>query len=284
MSAPRDKYILAIDLGTSGPKSALVTCDGEVVDYEFEKNEVILLPNGGAEQRPDEWWDTIVQTLKRVLVKQLVPVGDIVAICCTTQWSGTVAVDSNGQPLMNAIIWMDTRGSRYIEKITDGFLKVEGYSILKLRRWLNLTGGAPGHAGKDPLAHILFLKHEFPDIYRQTYKFLESKDYINMKFTGAFAASYDSIALHWLTDNRNINNVVYDETLMDLATVERDKFPDLKRAVEILGPIKREVAEQLGLSRKVQVVMGSPDLPCAAIGSGAVRDYEGHLYIGHHRG
>jgi len=85
MSVPRDKYILAIDLGTSGPKSALVTCDGEVVDYEFEKNEVILLPNGGAEQRPDEWWDSIMQTMKRVLVKQLVPVGDIVAICCTTQ-------------------------------------------------------------------------------------------------------------------------------------------------------------------------------------------------------
>ena len=280
MSAPRDKYILAIDLGTSGPKSALVTCDGEVVDYEFEKNEVILLPNGGAEQRPDEWWDSIMQTMKRVLVKQLVPVGDIVAICCTTQWSGTVAVDSNGQPLMNAIIWMDTRGSRYIEKITDGFLKVEGYSILKLRRWLNLTGGAPGHAGKDPLAHILFLKHEFPDIYRQTYKFLEPKDYINMKFTGKYAASYDSIALHWLTDNRNINDVVYDETLMDLATLEKDKFPDLKRAIEILGPIKRDVAEQLGLSHNVQVVMGSPDLPCAAIGSGAVRDYQGHLYIG----
>ena len=62
--------------------------------------------------------------------------------------------------------------------------------------------------------------------------------------------------------------------------VERDKFPDLKRAVDILGPIKKKVAAELGLSETVQVVMGTPDIPCAAIGSGAVRDYEGHLYIG----
>jgi len=62
--------------------------------------------------------------------------------------------------------------------------------------------------------------------------------------------------------------------------MEREKFPDLKRAVDILGPIKAEVAAELGLSEKVQVVMGTPDVLCAALGSGAVRDFEGHLYIG----
>ena len=79
MSSDRDKYILAVDLGTSGPKSALVSIGGELMDYEFKENQLILLPNGGAEQRPDEWWDTIVETAKKVLAKQLVPVDDIVA-------------------------------------------------------------------------------------------------------------------------------------------------------------------------------------------------------------
>ncbi|UCF83915.1 MAG: xylulose kinase, partial [Desulfobacteraceae bacterium] len=106
-----DKYIIAIDLGTSGPKSALVSMRGEVVDWEFEETRVLLLPKGGAEQRPEEWWDAIKNTLKRLLGKGLVPVDDIVAVCCTTQWSGTVAVDRQGNHLMNAIIWMDSRGS-----------------------------------------------------------------------------------------------------------------------------------------------------------------------------
>jgi xylulokinase len=184
VTATSEKYILAIDLGTSGPKTALVSTRGEVVDYEFEGIELLVLPDGGAEQKPDQWWQAIINTAKRVLEKKWVAVEDIVCVSCTSQWSGTVAVDKNGQALSNAIIWMDTRGSRYIEEITSGLIKIEGYNIRKLKRWLSLTGGAPGHAGKDPIAHILFLKNEFPEIYRQAFKFLEPKDFINLKFTG----------------------------------------------------------------------------------------------------
>ena len=50
--------------------------------------------------------------------------------------------------------------------------------------------------------------------------------------------------------------------------------------MEFCGTIKPEVADELGLSRDVVVGMGCPDLHSAAIGSGAVRDYEGHIYIG----
>jgi xylulokinase len=101
-----------------------------------------------------------------------------------------------------------------------------------------------------------------------------------LKLTGKIAASFDSIALHWLTDNRDVTKVDYAEPLLRMSTVEREKFPDLKRAVDILGPIKAEVARELGLSEQVQVIMGTPDVPSAAIGSGAVRDFQGHLYIG----
>ena len=280
MAKGEDKYILAVDLGTSGPKSALISTSGGMVDSAFEKNEVILLPGGGAEQRPDEWWDTIMGTAKTVLEKGLVPPEDITAVCCSTQWSGTVAVDRDGIPLFNAIIWLDSRGNPYVKDIAGGPIRIQGYDIFKLVKWLRLTGGIPSGSGKDPLAHILYLKHEHPDIYAQTYKFLEPKDYINLKLTGKFAASYDSIALHWLTDNRDLKKVDYDETLLRMAGVEREKFPDLKRAVDILGPIKKDVARELGLREDVQVVMGTPDVQAAAVGSGAVRDFEGHLYIG----
>ena len=280
MPTSNEKYILAVDLGTSGPKTALVTTGGEVVDYEFKANEVVLLPDGGAEQRPDDWWAAIIETAQKVLAKQLVPVDDIMAVCCSTQWSGTVAVDRGGIPLMNAIIWLDSRGSRQVRRIAGGIVRIEGYGILKLWRWLRLTGGIPSHSGKDPIAHILFIKDQYPDIYRQTYKFLEPKDYINFKFTGKLAASVDSIALHWLTDNRDLTRVDYDDRLLRMSTMEREKLPELKQAIDILGPIRREVAAELGLRENVQVVMGTPDIPAAAIGSGAVGDFEGHLYIG----
>jgi xylulokinase len=280
MNTQAEKYVLAIDLGTSGSKTALVSVTGEVVDFEYQEVPLLLFPNGGAEQRPQDWWQAIMSTSKRLIDKGLVSKDNIIAICCSTQWMGTVAVDRDGNPLMNAIIWMDSRGAKYVEALTKGPIRIEGYDIRKLIKWIRFTGGAPAQSGKDPVGHILLIRNEFPDIYQRTCTFLEPKDYVNMCFTGKSAASYDSISLHWVTDNRDLSNITYNDSLLTITTLDREKLPDLKRSIDILGPIKKEIAEELGLNKDVQVVMGSPDIFAGAIGSGAVRDYEGHLYIG----
>ena len=109
------------------------------------------------------------------------------------------------------------------------------------------------------MAHIIYLQQEHPDIYEATYKFLEPKDYLNMRLTGRFAASYDSITLHWVTDNRDINHIRYSDQLLNLATIDRHKLPDLKKAVDILGPIRPEAAAELGIPDSAQVIMGTPE-------------------------
>ena len=271
---------LAVDLGTSGPKVALVTVTGQVLACEIEKTPVILLPGGGAEQDPRDWWQAICKASRRLLTRPEAAGLAIVAVCCTTQWSGTVAVDREGRPLGNAVIWMDARGAPYIRRMTSGPLRLEGFGIDKLWQWIRLTGGIPGASGKDSIAHILFLRNERPELYAAAAKFLEPKDYLNLKLTGVCAASFDSITLHWVTDNRHIHRIDYHDGLLRLAGLERDKLPDLKRAVDILGPLQAEAAEALGLPHGLPVVMGTPDLHSAALGSGAVQDYQAHLYIG----
>jgi xylulokinase len=273
-----ERFILAIDLGTSGPKVALFSTQGELLGSEFEETRLLLFDNGGAEQSPAEWWEAIDKAVKRLLARGLVPSEEIVAVASTGQWSGTVAVDEAGNALGNAIIWMDARGAPYIRQIAGGPL--QGYAPGKLFKWISATGGVPGNAGKDPIAHILYLKHEHPEIYRRAFKFLEPMDYIGFRLTGRIAASFNSIVLHWVTDNRKISNVTYDETLVRYSTIARSKLPDLQPANSILGPLHAEVARAWGLREDVQVVMGSPDVHSAAVGSGAVRDFESHLYIG----
>jgi xylulokinase len=101
-----------------------------------------------------------------------------------------------------------------------------------------------------------------------------------LRLTGQFTASFNSIVLHWVTDNRDIQNVIYHEGLLKLAGVDRAKLPDLKPANAILGHLRPDIARDWGLREDVQVLMGSPDVHSAAIGAGAVRDYEPHLYVG----
>jgi xylulokinase len=217
---------------------------------------------------------------KRIIGKNLVPKDDIVGMCVSSQWSGVVAVDKNGNHLMNAIIWMDSRGAPYIQKKMGGPIKISGYSVFTMLKWIKTTGGGPGLAGKDPISHILYLKNEKPEIYNNTYNFLECKDYLNLKLTGKFYATYDSIGLFWVTNNKDINNIHYDDKLIKFMGLERNKLPPLIGATDIVGNLSKDVADQIGLNYDVKVVAGSPDLQSAAVGSGATRFYEGHIYIG----
>lgn len=272
-------YVLAIDLGTSGPKVALVSNRGEIVGTATESVDLMLDGTGGAEQDPHAWWSAIVRAARRTV--ESLPDTHIAAVSVTSQWSGTVTVDAQGAPIGNAIIWMDSRGAPYLKDLRgSGPIRIEGFGPLRVRRWIASTGGGPSGAGKDPIAHILFLRHERPDVYLAADKFLEPKDYINLRLTGRAVASYDSIALHWLTDNRDPDSVDYDDVLLGYAGLERDQLPELVHATYVIGGLTESAAGDLGLARGTPVVAGTPDVSSAAIGAGTVRDHAAHLYIG----
>ncbi len=281
MSDSEKKYILAIDHGTGGPKTAIVSTHGEVIDWAFQEVPLHVEKGGGVEQDPNDWWNAILKTAKQVIDNGKVSANDIVGVCNSSQWSGTVALDKDGDHLMNSIIWMDTRGAPYMKKFHKSLIQVSGYSVLKMRKLVKVTGGGASLSGKDPLAHILWIKDCRPEIYDKTFMFLEPHDYVNLKFTGKFAASYASIHMHFLTDIRDINDIKYYNKLMKMVKVDPNKFPtDLRWSTEVLGPIRDEIADELGLKKGIKMIMGAPDLQTATIGSGAVRDYEGHIYIG----
>jgi xylulokinase len=259
---------------------ALATGRGEVLGWEFEATGLALLPGGGAEQDPADWWRAITTAAQRLVSRGLAPVDEVAAVACTSQWSGTVAVDAAGQPLTNALIWMDARGAPHIDRLIRGPIAVEGYAVDRLLTWLRLTGGAPTRSGKDSIAHILYLKHERPDIYRAAHTFLEPKDFLNLKLTGCAASSPEAMTLHWVTDNRDIGRIDYSPRLLRMAGLDRAQLPDLRPATAVLGTLRAEAAADLGLRPGVPVVAGTPDIHSAALGSGAVEDYAGHLYLG----
>lgn len=280
MQTSNEPVILAVDLGTSGMKVALITILGRVLGWENEPIQLALTPDGGVEQSPDQWWSAFLTATKRLLGLALAPVSSIRAVCCSTQGEGTIPVDRDGNPLMNCILWMDMRGALNLKKQFKGFINLNGAGIGNLQRWLRLTGGMPSTTGKDPAAHMLLVRDQFPQIYAQTYKFLNVLDYLNLRLTGCFAATFDSILTSWVTDNRDPNAIHYDPGLVRHSGIDRDKFPDIVPCTSVLGPLRAEVADELGLPHSVQVVAGAIDNTAAAIGAGAIEDYVPHLYIG----
>ncbi len=274
------EHVFTVDLGTSGPKVAVFTIDGEYVDGAFRPVQLRLGDGGAVEQRPSDWWDGIVDGARELTERNSFDPSTVVAVSVTSQWSGTVAVDGDGEPLADAIIWMDSRGAAATKRLVGGRVTVAGYDPLKLRSWIRYTGGAPAHSGKDSISHILWIEQARPDLAAATQTYLEPKDWLNARLTGRIVATYDSIVVHWLTDNRDPTRIDYVDELVQRAGVPRAKLPDLIAATDVVAPLRDDAAQALGLPAGIPVIGGTPDVQSAAVGSGAVRDGEGHLYIG----
>lgn len=274
-----ERYVLSIDLGSSDLKAALVGIDGRIVASADEPTGTRLFPGGGAEQDPVQWWHNAKKAAAAVIARAGVPPEKIVAVACDSQWSVVVPVDENAEPLMGAVHWLDTRGGKYNRQVAGGFPGIQGYQVWKLMRWIRLTGLAPTHTGVDSMGHVLFIKNERPDIYRQTFKFLEPMDYLTARLSGKIVATQKTMAPFVITDNR-FGKGRYSDALLRMAGLDREKFPDLIANNGIVGPIDPAVAEELGLTPATQVVAGVGDTNASIIGSGAVRDFEAIIYIG----
>jgi xylulokinase len=277
---PHEPIILAVDLGTSGVKVALISVRGQVLGWESEAVALALTAGGGVEQSPQEWWSAFLTASRRLLGQGLASTAQIRAICCSTQGEGTIPVGRDGEPLMNCVLWMDMRGAPYLKKHFKGLINVDGIGVEHLPRWIQRTGGMPSTSGKDPAAHMLLIRDCFPEIYAKTDKFLNVLDYLNLRLTGTFCATFDSILTSWVTDNRDPDHICYDAGLVRASGIAAEKLPEIVPCTRSLGRLRAGVADELGLPRDVQVIAGAIDNTAAAIGAGAIADYQPHLYIG----
>ena len=276
------RYVIGVDLGTSGPKVVLSGTDGTLVGHEAERTEVTLLPGGGAEQDPDDWWRAISTSVRRLLDKNRVDPARIAAICMSSQWGGLVPVDATGRHVHNALIWMDSRGVEHSRALVGGGAEIPGtgYNARRLAGWIRKTGGVPSRSGKDPVGQAQWLRHQRPDVYAGTAYLLDVPEYLTMRLSGRPVAGYDTTTVRWCTDNRTPSRVRYDPVLARRCGLDIAKLPELCRPATVIGPILPEAAKELGLGESVSVVAGTGDTTAAAIGAGAVRDYQAHLYIG----
>ncbi len=274
------EQILAIDLGTSGMKAALVAADGTVTGWAERAVALHVLPQGGAEQDPTEWWDAlaaVVADLGRAHPEHL---RAVTTVCSSTQGEGTIAVDAHGEPLTRCISWLDMRGAANLRRQFGGFPSYGGFSVRRIARWLRLTGGMPSVTGKDPAAHMLFVRDELPHVYERTATFLNVLDWINLKLTGRTVATVDSILTSWVTDNRDPARIRYSKALIADCGIDPGKLPPIVACTDIIGTLCPGAAAHLGLPQTVQVVAGAIDTTAAAIGAGTTADHQPHLYLG----
>ena len=202
-------HVLTIDLGTSGPKVALFTVDGAYVDGDSAPVDVQLTADGGARATARRRGGRRSAVAAQDVCADAVPRRrtSVVAVSVTSQWSGTVPIDAQRRSsLHDAIIWMDSRGAgvdpqaRRRPRPRAGLRPAQAAPVDQAHRRRAVTLGQ-GSRSRTSCGS----KSTSPTIARATWKYLEPKDWLNFKLTGVAAATFDSIVLHWVTDNRDLD-------------------------------------------------------------------------------
>ena len=274
-----EKYIISHDMGTSSDKAILITIYGDIIDSAKQTYPIYHPQPGYAEQDPYDWWNAVCHTTKSVLKKSKVKPENIVGMTFSSQMQNLIPISREGKPLMRSMTWLDGRSADTMREQLWTSPRILGYNIFHLLKFLIITGGCPGHTGKDQVGKILWLQDKQPSIFAQTHKFLDAKDFIIYQLTGNMVTSVDLAVVWWLLDTRKNRNQWHPK-LCRLAKVNIDQLAEVKESASIVGEITTKAAEQTGLLPGTPIINGAGDLSAAALGSGAIDDGELHISLG----
>ncbi|MCU1400782.1 MAG: family of carbohydrate kinase, N-terminal domain protein, partial [Acidimicrobiales bacterium] len=219
---------------------------------------LIMLPGGGVEQDPHQWWAAIGRCARRAIASSGLHANDIDLVAVTSQYSSTVAVAADGTPLANAVLWMDQRGRRHNPALDPDHAS----------RWVELHGMRP--SGNDDIGHVAMIRAEWPDVYASAAAFVEPMDAIAARLTGHVSATQGTMFPMFAVDNRTWGATDYSDELLAMSTLERAKLPELVPMGSPRGTITADAALHLGVSPTAVVSGATIDSVTSAIGTGAV--------------
>ncbi len=270
-------YVLAIDLGTGGPKVGFVSTTGTAKWQTHVPVATEMGERGAATQDARQWWSLISQASRRGLLEAGIAPSQVIAVGVTSQWASIVPVDGAGEPVGDCIMWMDRRGGRDIRQRIGGI--AAGYAPGAALSFLRRAGAPPSLGGDDTAGHLAYLCGSGRGLGDKAKWFLEPMDYLSMRFTGEAVATPASMCASWLFDTRDPGVTTIDPVLVNRLGLDADKLPRVTSVGSIVGQVTEGASAATGLLVGTPVVTGLPDLHSACLGSGAIRDFQAHLAI-----
>ena len=251
------KYVLGIDLGTSGLKAVIFDEDGREIASASEEYPLYQPENGWAEQEPEDWKRAGFRAIRAVLQKSSLASEQIAGIGLTGQMHGLVMLDKNCRVLRRSIIWCDQRTGAQCREITEKL----GNRLIEITANPALTGFT--------LSKLLWVKEHEPEIYRACRHILLPKDYFRYCLTGAFATDVSDASGMQMLD---IPGRCWSEELLSAFSIDPSLLARVLESPEVSGSVTAEAAKETGLKEGTPVAAGAGDNAAAAVGTGVVKD------------
>ncbi|MBP3718941.1 MAG: xylulokinase [Eubacterium sp.] len=255
---------IGVDLGTSAVKLLAMSSEGEILKTVSVEYPISFPQSGWSEQNPEDWYKGTLEGIGKLLeglndkVVEGIGVGG--------QMHGLVILDENDEVIRPAILWNDGRTT----KETDYLNTVIGQD--KLSEYTGNIAFAGFTAPK-----VLWVKENEPENFAKIKKLMLPKDYIVYKLTGSYVSDYSDASGMLLMD---VKNKCWSKEMLEICGISHVEMPELHESFDVVGDVKPEISEQLGIEGTLKVVAGAGDNAAAAIGTGTVGAGRCNLSLG----
>lgn len=223
------KYVIALDQGTTSSRAVILDRNANIVSVSAREFTQIYPEAGWVEHDPMEIYASQASTMVEVLSKSGIRSDEIAAIGITNQRETTIVWNKEtGKPVYNAIVWQCRRTASICETLKEqagledyikentGLLLDPYFSGTKIKWILDNVEGAreQAEAGK-----LLFGTVDTWLVWKMTQGRVHVTDYTNASRTMLF----------------NINNLTWDERILEAFDIPLSMMPEVKTSSEIYG-------------------------------------------------
>jgi xylulokinase len=247
------EYVLGIDAGTSSAKVGLVSRDGVVSRVSSESYPMFSPHPGWTEQNAGDWWNAAKAAIQKVT--QGIDPASVVGIGLSNAGGSFVALDSDGQPVRPAMVWMDGRVGALAQRLAGE---------KEPQFWHN-------RLGHSSIAHVMAAKlvwireHE-PEAFRRIALVLQPADYVAYRMTGQVVTDRSNACA---TGMYNVRHQGWDDDILSVFELSKSMLPKLQNSGTVAGHLTSEAAAEIGLQPGTPVVLGAWDQVCAVVGAGS---------------
>lgn len=257
---------MGIDLGTSSLKTVVMDESGTVLGMASRAYQFRSPFQGYAEQDPEEWWQSCVETIRQILAEGCVKPEEIRGISFSGQMHGLVSLDRDGHAVRPAILHCDARSGEQIREIKSLFGEEK---IRELMMNAVYTGFL--------LPSLVWVREKEPQCYEKIRHVCLPKDYLKFRFTGEISSDYSDASATLAFD---VQKGCWSREILDCLDIPQEWFPICFGTSEVAGKVSASAARETGLREGTPVIAGGGDQVMQGIGNGITQVGQASANIG----
>jgi xylulokinase len=257
--------LLGIDVGTTSAKAVLADAHGQFLATASSSYELKRPAANLAEQVPEDWWRAVCNMTQELLSRHPEAKKNILSIGVSGQGVAAILMGRNGQPLRDAILWLDMRSANHALMLSETIG----------RELESISGKTPGAYNFEP--KLLWLREHEPRSWEKTWRALTTTAYINFRLTGQAVMNYSDagITLAWdLRQNR------WSHEAISLMSLDSEIYCEISPCHQIIGTVSAQASQECGLPQGIPVIAGGEDTSSAGLAIGVVSGHQVQLSMG----